>query len=93
MSIKKSEVIREYTEFFRTNGLNKFMNFKSHILEKGPFINDTHTSEYYPKKKKNFFCYDPIPLVIENKDWLHIKAGVDQRARMFKILLNDIESI
>lgn len=90
---KHQKLIELHVDYFKEQGLDKYHNYKSFILKNGPKIRKTSTSGYYPDNMEKHFIFDPIPLIISNEQWQVIKAGVDQRARMFTKLLENIESL
>lgn len=46
-----------------------------------------------PKGMRRTWQLDPLPVLLDEKDWRQLDAGIQQRARLFSALLQDIYSV
>ena len=85
------ECWKEIVEDIENSGLGLLKAKQSeidwHLEENGVTYN---IYDDYDKPANRSWSLDPIPFVIEEKEWEGIRAGLEQRARLFNLILKDL---
>jgi len=87
------EYWREILADIENSGLEKLQKKQEeidwHLEDNGVTYNTYNDLDQQISRK---WSLDPIPFVIANDEWLNIKKGLEQRAKLFNLILRDLYS-